>query len=147
MELNTLQLLQILRWNPFSKKCFIGVFPRDELPQKLHFPCCFIFNTQKSTQKGEHWLALFFKSKQDLFFFDSLGFSPKFYELQNYLLKYSKHIHFVSKPIQSPFSRLCGHYCCFFIISMAKDICLKEFYNFFSIDVFQNDLLIHKLLK
>ena len=46
---------KILKKDTETKKYFIGVFARDELPEELTYPCCFVLNTQNRSEKGEHW--------------------------------------------------------------------------------------------
>ena len=37
---------------------FIGCFPTDQIPVCKSFPSFFVLNTEKSNQRGSHWLAI-----------------------------------------------------------------------------------------
>ena len=56
-----------------NKKDFLGCFPMDRLPPfPSVFPKSMIINTQKSSQPGEHWVALVLTEKK-CYYFDSFG--------------------------------------------------------------------------
>ena len=147
MELNTLQLLQIMKNHPSTSPYFIGVFARDRLPRKLRYPCCFIVNTQKAMEPGEHWLGVFYSSFREAEFFDSYGKPPEYYNLTSYLRTTSSSIVHNKKQIQSPFSPFCGHYCCFYLISRCKSIPMKKFLDYFSSNTVVNDVELEKMIK
>jgi hypothetical protein len=146
MELNTLQIINILKNYKSTKNLFIGVFPRDRLPQKLKYPSCFIINTDKSSQPGKHWLALYYNGKKEAEFFDSYGNSPEFYNLQNYLSKTSIKWTFNKIQVQSLTSKYCGHYCCLYLLYKSKSLSLEEFLSKFTKSTLKNDLIITNLL-
>ena len=147
MELDTFQLFSILKTHPCTRTIFIGVFARDQLPLKIKYPCCFIINTHKAHQRGEHWLAVYFSKQREAEFFDSFGLSPAFYNLNSYFDRTSVNIQYNSKQLQSPFSSLCGYYCCFYLISKCKKVDLDSFLSLFKENYHQNDLDITKLLN
>ena len=51
---------EVLKKDTKTKELFLGDFARDELPQKVNYPSCLVFNTQPRSQRGQHWLALFY---------------------------------------------------------------------------------------
>ena len=79
-------LEEILKIDKDTKKIFLGVFARDELPKRVKYPSCFILNTQPRSQEGEHWLAIYFDHKRNCYFFDSYGNSPKYFGLDKYIM-------------------------------------------------------------
>ena len=56
-----------------NKKKFIGVFALDKLPKKtIKKPASLIINTDVSSKKGDHWVALVL-TKNQAYYFDSFG--------------------------------------------------------------------------
>ena len=65
-------------------KCFIGVYPRDQLPVIKTLPCALVANTDDSKNPGEHWVAMYF-SRTKTEYFDSFGLPPYHEDLINYV--------------------------------------------------------------
>ena len=131
---------KILKKDPETKKYFIGVFARDELPEELTYPCCFVLNTQNRSEKGEHWLAFCYNSKRICYFFDSYGLSPYYYNLNNYVANSSDNFIWNMRRIQGD-SNYCGFYCIFYLIFACRNN-LKTFYNKFNLELNKNDFII-----
>ena len=147
MALNTIQLLNILKKDKDTLKTFIGVFPKDRLPLRLNYPCCFILNTQRSYQQGEHWLAVYADEHQNVDFFDSYGHSPNYFNLENYLKKISRNYFHNTIQLQSYSSQICGYYCVLFLLYRSKGFSLKDFQEKFSKNSNLNDFIILNLIK
>jgi hypothetical protein len=58
----------ILSHDSVTKKSFLGVFARDELPIIKNFPACFVVNTDVRSRPGQHWLAFYFDQREQCFF-------------------------------------------------------------------------------
>ena len=145
--MNTFQLIKSLKSDKFTKKSFIGVFARDEIPLKIKYPSCFIINNKKRSHPGEHWLALFIDGDGSVDFFDSMGFHPSFYGLEDKLKQISKNIiRFSSMRVQGFFSNYCGVYCLLFLYKRSRGIKFKEFLKYFK-NCNQNDLFIKQKIK
>jgi hypothetical protein len=144
--MNNLQLDAILFKDKISKKYYLGAFPIDILPTKFDYPSCFIINNQKSSKKGEHWIAVYFDTRKNCYFFDSFGLNPNFYSLENYLNYHAKTIYSNKKQLQSIFSEFCGYYCVIFLLLKARkysfDFILSQFK-----DPESNENLLKKLTK
>ena len=41
-----------------SKNNFLGVFAADKIHFSIPYFCCFIMNTHKSREEGEHWVCV-----------------------------------------------------------------------------------------
>jgi hypothetical protein len=132
----------IMKKDDQIKNIFKGVFARNELPQIINYPAALIFNTQDRNKDGEHWLAVYFDSINLCYFFDSYGQSPCYYGVTNYLKKYSSLINYNQKRIQGD-SEYCGLYSILFIFFAVRNN-LKDFYSFFSTNLFLNDLFVFK---
>ena len=88
--MNSIEIFNYLINDAITKKYFIGVFSRDELPNSItKRPCCFIINTQNRNQPGKHWLAFYYDASKNATFFDSFGLHPSHYQLKDYLDKTS----------------------------------------------------------
>jgi uncharacterized protein YutD len=144
--MNNIQIDKILKKDKKSKKIYLGTFPFDKLPKNFKYPACFIINNQKSTEIGEHWLAIYFDSQKKCYFFDSFGMDPKFYNLLSYLKTKSTTIIHNKLQIQSFFSEYCGYYCIIFLLLKVRKYSLNFILSQFK-DPESNDNLIKNLIK
>jgi hypothetical protein len=141
-ELNSVQLYKILSKDSCTKKKFIGVLARDQLPYKPKYPSCFIINTDRSNKPGAHWLAFYYDNVGHCTFFDSFGIHPSFYRLTSYLERTSKSWNYNNIKFQSNNSKTCGYYAFIFILLKCRGIDLKNIdlkakdLNFFNINLF-----------
>ena len=128
--MNTLQIIKFMLSDKYTKKDFLGVFPRDKLPNNFLTSSCFIFNTHKSNQPGEHWLAFFIDKKRNVEFFDPIGLHPNLYGLDKYIKKkFQKKIIFSNKRIQGYQSNYCGIYCIYFLFRRCRGDSFKKIIN------------------
>lgn len=133
-------LIRILKNDNFTKDCFKGVFASNELPLNFSYPACFIMNTEERGQDGEHWLAFYFNIKKELYFFDSYGLSPYYYNLINYINQTSTKFNWNMKRIQGK-SNYCGVYAFLFLLYITRNK-LSKFFSYFSNNLQENDDLI-----
>ena len=116
--MDSIQINNILSRCPKVNNSFVGVYSCDNLPnyKSLHFPCCFVANTDPSYRSGEHWTAFFCASSKHVEYFDSYG-EPA----QNpYFIKFIscfQNILFNKVRIQGSDSTVCGQYCILFLIA------------------------------
>lgn len=145
--MNTFQLTNILNTDSFTKRLFLGVYARDEVPIKVKYPSCFIINTHNSNQPGEHWLAFFLNQDGSVEFFDPIGLSPQFYNLDKYLQIISKNkVFYTNQRLQGFGSNYCGVYCVYFLYQRSRGITFNNFYKDFE-NCFENDKFIKKYFK
>ena len=107
-------------------KNFLGVFPADDFiePYKNGQSC--ILNIQNSTNKGEHWVALY-NECNCVYFFDTYN---RNYKELNIHFKHMKWISPKHEKLQSLRSRNCGQECISFIICSMKFGCINFFNTF-----------------
>ena len=91
---------------------FQGVYAADKIPP-LRMGSAIIVNTDKSTEPGMHWLALY-QDREALEFFDSYGQSPDFYGFSFTNVKWN------NIPLQSITSNVCGAYCIYYILKRCQ---------------------------
>jgi len=144
--MNTIQLTSIMKCHPATKQLYLGTFSVDNLPKKVVYPSCLIFNNQPSTLPGQHWIAVYFSEKRKSEFFDSLGKSPSYYGIEDYLKLHSIEIIWSERILQSNNSEYCGFYCLLFLICRCKSRSLKYFLNLFDKAII-NDKTFDYLLK
>lgn len=130
--LTTNNIFKELSKDLYCKTNFLGVFPRDRLPDIYKYPCSLVLNTHPSIQPGEHWLGLYFDENKKCDFFDSFGFSPAFYGLYNYINKFSFNLDFNKNQLQDYESDSCGYYCIFFILLRSRHFSLNDVVDVFS---------------
>jgi hypothetical protein len=142
--MDTIQLQKILEHYAKVKNFYYGVFAADRLPTIDRFPSCLIMNNQKSTQEGQHWVAIFFNKKKHCEFFDSFGKSPAYYGIQKYLKEYSTKTKYNTKIIQSNVSPYCGLYCIFFLIFKLRGRSMDYYVKLFKKNPLKNDIMFSK---
>ena len=76
--LSTRDLEDMMRQDPVTSSCFLGVFASNELPSKIpSYPSGLIANTDPNNKPGQHWVAMFLEEGKEEFF-DSYGLPPQF---------------------------------------------------------------------
>jgi len=109
MEMNIIQLYKFMKLH-CTNSPFLGVFARDRVPLQPKYPSGIILNTDKQTEEGEHWLAIYYDNDGYAEFFDSFGKHPSYYNMEAYMNKTSRKWNHNTIQLQS-FSNFCGHYC------------------------------------
>lgn len=147
--MNTFDLFKFLTNDSLCNRYFLGIFARDELPNKINkYPCSFIINTEPRHKPGKHWLAIFFNENRNLEFFDPMGMPPSYYLLDDYFEKMSSNKYKWNKiRIQSLFSNLCGHICLFYLFFKSRHHTLEYIQSNFSSDYQKNEKMILDFLK
>lgn len=126
--MNTLEILNDLSANKFTKKNFYGVFPSDKLPIKVPKPCLIIVNNATSSEPGEHWTC-FFLSERSNIYFDSYGIKAFMPNYQLFLKNNCKSYKTNIKRLQGTFSMACAKYCLVFLLNCCQGIRMENFLN------------------
>jgi len=136
--MNALELIQVMSQDPKTRDKFCGVYASDTLPKVIeNYPCGLIVNTDPQTEKGSHWLALYFPNREMAEFFDSYGNPPDFYQtnFKNFLNSHSRQWTYNHRCLQSLSSSMCGQFCVYFLINRM----LLEIVKSFSSNLTVND--------
>ena len=143
--MNTDQLFRLLRNR--CRGVFIGVFAKDELPNKLPHrrPLLLICNTDPKTKPGRHWIAMYFGKNSTGEYFDSFGQEP-YSTFVNYLDRFCASWNMNTMRLQSVLSSFCGHYCVFYCLFKYLGYNLKSILDCFSDDTTLNDAIVHKFV-
>ena len=116
----TQELWQVSLHDPVLASVMRGVFLSDKLPIVNKYPLALIANTD---QPGTHWIAMYFVTPDECEFFDSYGFPPETYDVDEYVLRES--MYFNGKPLQGLTSDVCGDYCLFYLLHRARNVDLN----------------------
>lgn len=146
--MNTKNILDFIHQDSFSKKHFIGVFARDQLPSIISWPSSLIVNTDNINMRGEHWLAFYFLKNGNCLFFDPLGFTPKYHNFEIFIKENCIKYFYNDQRIQGLLSNNCGYFCCLFVFNISRNVTFKKFLNFFFQDShFLNDKIVDTLIS
>ena len=131
---------------------FLGAVPYDELPKQPNSKLfSLVINTSPSSESGDHWLALVYKSPV-YYFLDSYGrslsdptFTQDFVRTMKSYIGHGKII-YQKKLLQSLMSNVCGEYCIYFISEIVNSS-LKNVISVFSGDLKSNDNYVFEYVK
>jgi hypothetical protein len=120
-----------------TSKIYGGVLSRDELPNKVGYPSCYIINTKPRLHKGEHWLAVFYDKNGYGDFFDSYGQHPSHFMLASFMDRTAKTWSFNKRRIQG-LSSFCGFYCLLYLFCRSRNNSI-DFFRHFGKNTLLND--------
>ena len=149
-EMNTLQILNVLKNDPFAKSVFTDVLPSDRLPSQIRKrPKGFILNVDPSNGQGSHWIAVYLTEDGKGEFFDSFGERPEFYSrtFKTFLQDHSSTFTWNENTLQSPWSRVCGQYCLFYALHRSRNIPMSTIVNMFTDHKDRNDTLVRNFIR
>ena len=111
-----------------SKARFIGVYSRDNLPDKIK-DGAYVINLDEHSDTGTHWTALYVNNKT-VTYFDSF----KIEHIPKEVKKFISNRNIISNiyRIQNYDSIMCGYFCIGFIDYMFKGKSLTDYTNLFS---------------
>ena len=138
VEMDTLQLIKLLKADPATAAMFGGVLARDELPLLTNNKC-YVCNTDNSSGPGNHWIAIYVENNKGEY-----GLPP-LKEFEVFLSNNTSKWIFNDKQLQSFDSLVCGEYCVVYLMLRCRGVSLKTFGQMFSHDLEKNDRLIANL--
>jgi hypothetical protein len=125
-------------------KGFKGVFSCNTLPFVKERPAAFIVNTDPSSEKGEHWVAIILANKCGEYF-DSFGFCPLVPEIAQYLARFCPNgLKYSQQTLQHPYSKTCGQYCIKYIKARLDGRSYEDFLADFSFNFRANDNVLNQ---
>lgn len=122
-------------------KCFLGVFPCDQLPTNVHRPSCLIVNSDRLGEKGEHWMAIFVNKEGYGDFFCSYGSKPNV-RFTKFMNEHCYDWNYNAKRIQNTYSTTCGQYALFFLFCRSHGLSLSKFCSLFTKNYAENDEIV-----
>jgi hypothetical protein len=151
--MNTKELHTILAADVFVQRTsFFSVLACDQLPPRIDRTkrAAFIINLDLSTDKGSHWVGLFFNGLSQFTYFDSLGLPP----LQRHILSFIKNnsdrrLIYNTRALQDILSNSCGLYALYFVLLKARGAslnCILRPFSTSSNRQYINDRIISRLV-
>jgi len=130
-------------------KKFVGVYSSDIHPKfKNSSNFSIIFNTDKHTESGSHFIAIV-RDKEKLFYFDPFGKKCNNKDIKKFInhnLKGRAYI-YNSQRLQNDKSLFCGLFCITFLLSQNKKISFSDYLsNFSKQKTLLNDVIVTKMI-
>jgi len=128
--MNTLQIDEALSKDVYCLPVYAGALPRDVFADTFdpNEKRLYVINTHPSDKPGEHWLALYNKPDEAVFF-DSYGLPLDTYRPIQRTLSDKKIVSDTTR-LQDLGNDVCGDYCVVFCMAMARDVALNVFIDY-----------------
>jgi len=143
--MNTEQLQRAIKSDSFLKDLVQGIYASDTLPSTVKkYPSAYIVNTDPAWKPGRHWVAFYFRDRNNAEFFDSFGRKPGHYSetFEAFLENNSRHVQCNDKRLQQNYSQTCGYYVLFYLFMKCLKVSLHDIVHIFSEDKRQNDVYV-----
>jgi hypothetical protein len=121
------------------------VLASDQLPKKIEPPIGFIINLQPSSQRGNHWVALFIDEYKNGVYLDSFGLPPTVKTIKKFISENCVYIEIIKKQLQQNHSNVCGKYAAVFLVHRFYGNPVERFIKYFNSNLYLNDMLIERL--
>ena len=153
--MDTLQIEEALKDLFQEKHVFYGVFARDELPKTIPFlPAAIVFNMDVASAPGSHWLGIVIKKLPHhpyptVYFVDSFGKNPSFYDIQLYLASFSHDIRYFNDQLQSSETATCGAfaiYCLFYLLYQRVGTLTDVSVHLLKNNMLSNDVMVYNFV-
>ena len=147
--LTTLEINEILKNNPVTRKKFVGTFPACIIPMPGKNEYSFVSNTDSHDKPGEHWNS-WVVNKDTVHFFDSFGRDIRDPTLPDYYRDFAIGFNRVvcnTQQIQHFQSITCGYFCVHFIYIISLGMNLKHFLSDYSQDLKSNDAIVYDIVN
>ena len=131
-----------------SNDQFLGCYSPTQLPKILPSPRKYlIINTISSKIKLGHWTVIYFKSKTQVFYFNSFGGKLMNENIKKFLASRYKFVYYNQSQIQSFKSTNCAFFCIYFIQTVKCKHDYARFLKLFNTRNFkENDNILYKLM-
>lgn len=126
--MNTSELENAAKNDPYAEKVFAGVYPSDMLPIPLLSNHIYLYNEDISSEKGSHWNLLNYMGPV-LQHFDSFGREPTNSFVLHSMNSSCDTIEYSNIQIQSELSQSCGQHVLLVLFFLARGKSLKDILN------------------
>lgn len=97
-----------------------------------------VINESPASSIGTHWVAVYGKTNEEVYYFDSFGEPPNEY-LKDFLTNFT-YIHYNNRKLQNVLSDNCGNICITFIILMSNNVDFYKIVNYLYTIIFDYSL-------
>ena len=147
--MNTSQLECCIKCDEVLAPRVIGVFASNRLSMVgVKQSYGLIVNTDKSSDPGQHWCAIYNDGHGHLEFFDSYGRPPKDNSafIPQWINRRAMTLNFSRKQFQSDHSTVCGLYCILYLHQRLNGTSIDEFVASLSTNLKVNDEYIESIV-
>jgi len=123
---------------------YVGIFARDRLPSEIRRPALIVANTDKASDPGEHWVAIYLNADGTGEFFCSLAHENRHFAL--YMDRNCSSWICNTRQLQSITSRFCAHYVVVYCALRSRGVNLNTMIKWFTRDYGFNDVLVHNFV-
>jgi hypothetical protein len=124
-------ITRIMAADRTTRTVFQGLGASDFLPSRIRYPSAHIFNTDKQSGPGIHWVSVYFDKDGNAEFFDSFGLDPGVYGFSGFLRRHSRSFSYNHIQLQSLHSITCGYFCIFFLFHRCRGIPMSTIVSWF----------------
>ena len=133
--MNTFQLAQVLKKDPFTEGSFADVHACHQLSsiEINKYPKSFVVNTDPMEPPGAQWMAIYFNEQMKREFVDSYGKYPIHYNkhFSDFMNRNAVEWEHNKMQLQSAFSTVCIQYCIYFLYHRCRKRPLSSTVNSF----------------
>lgn len=139
-----LHLDAILKTNHYSRDAYHGIFTFNEVwPHPVSLPASYVFNTDKSSGQGQHWICFQINKDLSVDYMDSFGTAPMKKPYKWIKTAGFGPVRFNKKWLQNPLSSICWAYTIYFLIEKGRGKSLEDILSPFESFRFEfNDSLV-----
>jgi len=149
--MNTVEILSYLKHICSHRNAAFDVLASDQLLNYkiTKYPVCLIVNLDESSKPGSHWTAYYIENGHSRTeFFCSYGVPVHMYPsaFAAFIRKRSKPFLQTNVTLQQTTSKVCGHYCIFYVYMRLLKYSSDEFYASFTTNCKKNDAYVGKTI-
>ena len=131
--MNGRQLTQRLLNDPYARRTFRGVFPRDRLPLRVNTrrPSAYVINTDRQEGPGEHWVVVWFDGRGRGEYFDSFGLPAVYRDTEDCTLRHCQSYRYNQRVLQDPLSSTCGLCSMYYVLKKIRGFSVERLLSTF----------------
>jgi len=124
-------IVRIMADDGATRTVFHGLGTFDFLPKEVHYPGAYVFNTDRQSGPGIHWVCVYFDRDGNADFFDSFGREPEMYGFSDFLRRHARRCSYNHVQLQSLYSITCGYFCVFFLLHRCRGVPMSKIVSWF----------------
>ena len=137
--MNTSQLENYMKSDPYISKLYGGVVAVDQLPLLPSKPSVYIVNCDPIALPGSHWVVVYIDNVCE--HFDSAGIKPR-PDFEQYLVLQGSPYMYNNQRVQDFTSDTCGLFCLFYCYFRCRGYSFAAIMNMFSDYLMLNEVVV-----